>query len=114
MKDVIAKKELWRPSNAHLEHFAIRLELDRYMNVWIVDHGIIVVHMDLKNPLINAKKGTTVLKEVKQMYQLRLIIDVLLVIIALKGVPLLCHVHQVTSYLLGTFKVAPFNDPGKI
>ena len=75
------------------------------MNVWIVDQDTSVVVMDLKNLVINARKGTTVPKEVKQMYQLRLIIDVLKAIIVLKEVPLLYRAHQVTSNLLCTLNV---------
>ena len=75
------------------------------MNVWIVDQDISVVVMVLKNPVINARKVTTVPKEVKQMCQLRLIIDVLKVIIVLKEVPLLYLAHQVTSNVLCTLNV---------
>ena len=71
------------------------------MNVWTVALAITVVVMDLKNQVINVLKVTTVLKEVKSMFPLRLIINVLLVIIVQKEVLLQCHALQVTSFLFG-------------
>ena len=71
------------------------------MNVWTVALAITVVVMDLKNQVINVLKVTTVLKEVKSMFPLRLIINVVLVIIVQKEVLLQCHALQVTSFLFG-------------